>query len=244
MADTSPTTSRHKVALVTGAGSGIGRAISATLAASGFMVALAGRNEAPLQETLTQIKGRGKVFVADIGDPKIACNLGDIVADELGSLDVIVNNAGLGIPARVGEATTQDIVSMYFANAIGPTVLVNGAWKALVKSASDHGRATVVNISSLATVDPFETLYGYAPTKGALNTLALAIRNAGRPHGIRAFSLALGAVETAMLRGIVDSRALPAERCLQPEAIAKVVLACINGEHDARNGDTIIVPSP
>lgn len=244
MSQPSPTTLRHKVALVTGAGSGIGRAIAASLAANGFTVALIGRREAPLQETLSMLGGRGKVYVADIGDPAVASEIGKTVARDLGSLDVIVNNAGLGIPARVGEARTQDIVAMFFANSIGPTVLVNGAWESLMKTAETHGRAVVINISSLATVDPFETLYGYAPTKGAVNTLALAIRNAGKSHGIKAFSLALGAVETAMLRGIVDESVLPREKCMQPEAIAHTVLACINGEHDARNGDTILVPSP
>ena len=86
-----------------------------------------------------------------------------------------------------------------------------------------HGRATVVNVSSIATMDPFPNLYAYACAKAALNIGALCVHREGRPLGIRGFAVAPGSVETAMLRSVVSTDVLPTEQTLSPDAVAKVI---------------------
>ena len=102
----------------------------------------------------------------------------------------------------------------------------------------------MVNVSSMATVDPYPGLSVYAASKAALESLTRSIAVEGREHGIRSFSVVLGAVETAMLRSVVSEAQLPREKTLEPRDVAEVVMACVEGRHDSRNGGAVPVPSP
>jgi NAD(P)-dependent dehydrogenase (short-subunit alcohol dehydrogenase family) len=96
----------------------------------------------------------------------------------------------------------------------------------------------------MATTDPFPGFFIYAAAKAGVNLMAKSCAKEGREFGIRAFSVAPGAVETPMLRALFSEVQLPPEKCLSPDDVAKVVVECIAGERDTQNGETIFIPSP
>lgn len=238
MADPSSTV---KVALVTGAGTGIGLATCALLAQAGFQILLVGRRESLLQAAAAPLgPSVARVHTADVGDYDQAQACVDRAIEAFGRLDVVVNNAGHVASMLIGAVDESRARRLFDVNAIGPTAIINRAWPHMV--AQKSGR--IINVSSMATVDPFPGLGVYAATKAAVNLLARAAHNEGRRRGILAFAVAPGAVETAMLRSIVDERALPPARTLQPDQVARIVVECATGARDHQSGEVITVPSP
>ena len=96
----------------------------------------------------------------------------------------------------------------------------------------------------MATLDPFPGLGVYAAAKAALESLTRSVVGEGGSRGIRAFSVATGAVETPMLRSLFSEKELPPEKALDPAEVAAIVLECIRGERDGEQGGVIRVPSP
>ncbi|MFA6043854.1 MAG: SDR family oxidoreductase [Phycisphaerales bacterium] len=233
-----------RVALITGGASGIGLATAGLLAARGFHVAISGRSPDKLAAATASLGQACSTFAADLEDPAQAAALVDNVLARHGRLDVIVNNAGWSPSATIPQ-TTPDIASRVFAlNAIAPTVIIARAWPALVKAAADGSSPAVVNVSSMATRDPFPVLFAYAAAKSGVNSLAQSVARQGTPHRIRGFAVAPGSVETDLLRSLVTEAEVPRTRTLTPESVASDIVACIMGERDGDNGTTIFLPSP
>ncbi|MCC6426854.1 MAG: SDR family oxidoreductase [Phycisphaerales bacterium] len=232
----------QKIALITGAGSGIGLACTRMLADDGYGLVLVGRRSEPLRAAAQELSGRVPCLVhaADVGKADQASVCVDAGIAKFGRLDVIINNAGYAPVIPLDRITQEGVEEAFAVNAIGPTIIIGRAWPGMVR----RGGGCIVNISSYATVDPFPGLGVYAAAKSALNMLAKACHNEGSAAGIRAFAVAPGAVETQMLRRIVPEEALPRPRTLAPEQVAQVVMECIRGARDAQSGHTILVPSP
>ncbi len=227
------------VAIITGAGGGIGRAAAVAFAGAGYALVLAGRRPGPLAETAACVQG-AEVASADVGDAGACRDLVERAVARFGRLDVLVNNAG-SAPVKPIEACDPATIDHAFrVNALGPAYLIHHAWPVFVR----QRRGCVVNVSSLATVDPFAGFLAYAAAKAAVNLMARSCAKEGKRHNIRAFAVAPGAVETPMLRAFASEKMLPRDRCLAPEAVAAVMLACARGDHDAENGGTILVPGP
>jgi NAD(P)-dependent dehydrogenase (short-subunit alcohol dehydrogenase family) len=238
------TDSDRPVALVTGAGSGIGLATARLLARSGFRVALAGRRLEPLREAGAGLGADGEDWVAlpaDVSVTEQARLLVGRVLDAFGRIDAVVNNAGWTPMKPVSACTSDDVERLFAVNAIGPIVITIEA----LRHMQETGSGRIVQVSSMASGDPFPGLTVYGGAKAALNTLTKGIANeVGREGGIRVFSVAPGAVETPLLRSILPEDQLPTEACLTPGAVAEVIGACVRGERDAESGETIWVPSP
>lgn len=234
------------VALITGAGSGIGREVARLLARVGYRLALAGRREQALRETL-HLAGRpdDAAFPVDLEEPAAAVKLVDDVLAHFGRLDAIINNAGWSPSATIAQ-TTPDISRRVFSlNAEAPTLIIARAWPTLVQQARAEGKGgVIVNTSSIATVDPFPMLYAYAAAKSAVNSLAKSVAKEGKALGIRAYSVAPGAVETELLRSFVPVAALPPGKTLRPDAVAQVIVDCVLGRRGEASGSTILLPSP
>ena len=113
------------------------------------------------------------------------------------------------------------------------------AWPHLLES-----RGRIVNISSLAVLGPFPGNGLYGMTKCALDGLTRAIHSDAEETGVRAFSIAPGAVETDMLRTIVDETQLPPAKAMAPVEIAELVLACLAGERDENAGEVLYAAIP
>lgn len=228
------------VALVTGASSGIGEAAAGRLASAGWNLALAARRPEPLEAVADQLRSTGVEVLAvptDVADPAALDALLDTALSRFGRLDVVVNNAGLAPLEPIDALTGSALERVFQVNAVGPSHLIARAWPHLIAS----GSGCIVNISTLGTQDPFPGFFAYASSKAAVNLMARSCANEGRKHGIRAFAIAPGAVETPMLRSLFDEASIPTDACLSPDDVAAVIMECISGERDEQNGETIFL---
>jgi NAD(P)-dependent dehydrogenase (short-subunit alcohol dehydrogenase family) len=238
------------VAIVTGAGSGIGREIAVELSERTYRVVLAGRREAALLETQSMLRGESLVVPTDVRDPGACQALVERAMEAFSRVDVLVNNAGYAPCLPLAQHTPELIQDVFAVNALGPAYLIVAVWKVFEKQFSDdevlpgRNRPCILNVSSMSTVDPFPGLFAYAAAKGALNVMVRSCANEGRDLGVRCFAIALGSVETAMLRGIVGEDLLPRERTIPPAEAAAFLVEHILGQHDEHSGKVIIVPSP
>jgi len=225
-------------AIVTGAGSGIGRETARLLAAKGWKIALVGRTLATLEASRSMLDGDGHLcIVADVGDAEDCQKIIDESIKGLGSIRVLVNNAGKADLIPIGKTTIGTLRESYAINALGPALLIGGLWDQFGKV----GGACVVNVSSKGTTDPFPGFFIYASAKASVNLMAMSVAKEGAAKKIRGFAVAPGATETGMLRSMFSEKQLPASAVMRPEEVASVIVACIEGEHDDRNGEMILV---
>lgn len=228
-----------KTAIITGAGSGIGLATAQLLAGAGYRILLVGRDRAKLG-IAAKACGNAETLVADLEKSSEAERVIDTGRAMLGRIDVLVNNAGWAPLKPIGEHTASDIEHVFHVNAISPCVAIARVFPHMVS----NGGGCIINVSSMATADPFPGLYAYAAAKASLNLMVKSCLNEGASQGIRAFAIAPGAVETTLLRSLFAENTLPKNRTLEPEAVAKVIADCILGKRDSENGTTIFLPSP
>lgn len=233
----------RSVAIITGAGSGVGRAAARRLVEAGYRVALVGRTEGRLRETgagLGAERDDWIAVVADVTSDPDRARMVSRTTEAFGRIDALVNNAGQAGLCNLREQTVEGMRSVFEINAIGPIDLAARCLRVM----RDAGGGVVVFTSSMSARDPFPGLGVYGGAKAACNVAALAIANEESEHGIRAYAVAPGAVETAMLRSLWDEGALPRERTLDPDRVAEVIVECVTGRTGARSGETIYLPSP
>lgn len=214
-----------KVAVVTGAGSGMGREIARQLAADGFSVALTGRRLEPLQEIADVIATEGGVampFVCDIARPEGAQELVTQVCRKYGQIDLLVNNAGASAstldPRWMSDGEWNAVIEVNL-NAVFRLV------RAVLPEMLDRGAGTIITVSSLAANTP--NLLGgaaYGAAKAGVRNLMTFLHTTYRNQGIRAITILPGETDTPIL----DNRArppAPAERAnmLQPDDVARAV---------------------
>lgn len=233
------------VAIITGAGSGIGQAASELLAGAGYRLSLVGRDQIKLRATAGRIAqqtpdGETRIIPADVSQSGAARSIVAQTLDQWGRIDALINNAALLLASPIAQTDEHALQATFAANTFGPALLTACIWPVFVKQRS----GCIINISSMATLDPFPDLGIYAASKAALESLTRSAAKEGRDYGIRAFSVAPGAVETAMLRRVVPKTTLNTDRTLNSLDVARVIVECIRGERDSSIGQTIILPSP
>jgi len=218
----------NATALITGAGSGIGRATALAFAAEGATLALAGRREGPLEETRAAVEAAGAramVRSVDLEDGDAAAALGGWALEALGRVDVLVNNAGHSTRVRsIRYVDAQEFASVFRVNVEGVYRLTQSLMPSMVARES----GTVITVASKAALDP--NLLGgiaYGSAKAAEVALMRGISNELRRHGIRACTIIPGEVDTPVL----DARPSPPAaqeraRMMQPEDVAAAIVLC------------------
>ncbi|HEX8523131.1 MAG TPA: SDR family oxidoreductase, partial [Tepidisphaeraceae bacterium] len=210
-----------KAAIITGAGTGIGRATAVELSGLGYACLLVGRSEATLKETRA-LAGRCELFVADVSDASAAGGIVRAAVERFGRIDVLINNAGYAPMVRVRDLSPEQWRKVIDTNLSAVVWLVRAAWPVFEQQKS----GTIVNISSESARDPFIGLGAYGAAKAGLNLLTKALASEGAEVNVRAHCIAPGAVETQMLRGIVSKEDYGEDKTLPPEAIARVIGQC------------------
>ncbi|MDC8787199.1 SDR family oxidoreductase [Roseateles koreensis] len=191
-------TTFDKFALVTGAGSGIGRAVALGLMQAGYRVALVGRHEATLRETAALAdSARSFVLVGDIGHAEQVAALFARVQDTFGRLDVLFNNAGISAPpVPIDELTPQQWQTVLDVNLSGSFYCAQAAFK-LMKAQSPRG-GRIINNGSVSAQSPRPNSAPYTATKHAITGLTKALSLDGRAFDIACGQIDIGNALTEM----------------------------------------------
>ncbi len=190
--------SSQKIALVTGAGSGIGRAAALALAKDGFAVVLAGRRKDALEETAKRA-GSAKTLVVptDVQDVASIKALFAKTKETFGRLDVLFNNAGIGAPpVNVEDLTYEQWMAVVQTNLTGPFICSQEAIKIMKDQNPRGGR--IINNGSISAHVPRPFSAPYTATKHAVTGLTRSTSLDGRPYGIACGQIDIGNAETPM----------------------------------------------
>jgi NAD(P)-dependent dehydrogenase (short-subunit alcohol dehydrogenase family) len=190
---------QKKYALVTGAGSGVGRACALALMKAGWRVAMVGRRIEPLQQTAALFgdPAQALVLAADVGRPAQVSALFDQVKAEFGRLDLLFNNAGIAAPALpIDELTFEQWQAVVDVNLTGSFLCAQAAFKLMKSQAPKGGR--IINNGSISAYAPRPFSAPYTATKHAITGLTKALSLDGRAHDIACGQLDLGNALTEM----------------------------------------------
>lgn len=210
-----------KVAIVTGGSRGIGLAVARLLVANGVKVAITGRSDRHLSTARPKIEGAGpgplETLQADVRRyGEIARAMSATVA-RFGGLDIVINNAGIGIFANVADMTPDQWAEVVDTNLTG----VFNACHAALPHLRRRGGGFIVNISSLAGKNPFAGAAAYCASKAGLNAFSEALMQEVRYDGIRVSYVMPGSVATGFSSG---DESKGADWKIAPEEVADVVL--------------------
>ncbi len=226
-------TLKNKVAIVTGASSGIGEATSRELAARGAAVVLAARDEEKLEEVAGSISasgGRALAAKTDVTDAASVEAMVERAVGELGPLDILVNNAGLGLSGRVADLRAEDLRYVFEVNVVGPLNCVQAALGRMGPG------ARIINVSSVIGLRAVPKVGGYCATKFALNALSDSLRVEIADRGITVTSVYPGTTITAFRensRRTKDEKRGWRPKGVTPEKVAeKIADAAEKGPRD------------
>ena len=207
----------RKIALVTGAGSGIGRASAVALAKAGFNLVIASRTKAQLDEVAKEITSAGAeclVVPTDVGDPAQVKALFAKTKEKFGRLDVVFNNAGRGTPpVPLEEIKLEDWNATVAANLTGPFVCTQEAFKIMKDQSPRGGR--IINNGSISAYAPRPFSSPYTSTKHAVSGLTRATALDGRAYDIACSQIDIGNAVTPMTERMANG-------VLQPDGSTKV----------------------
>jgi len=227
-----------KSCIITGASRGIGRAVADRFAQAGYKLLIAARGEAALAKAASELRDAGATceFAAgDLAAPQFARELAEKARKRFGRIDVLVNNAGCAPLKPFPETTDEDLQSTFALNCAALFYTCQAVWQPM----QAQGGGVIVNISSLASIDPFTGFSVYGASKAWVNTFTRALADEGKPHAIRVYAVAPGAVDTPLMRSAFPD--FPAERALLPDDVAAVVESVCDGRMRAVTGETIFV---
>jgi 3-oxoacyl-[acyl-carrier protein] reductase len=209
----------NEIALVTGAGRGIGAALARHLAELGATVVLCGRTLKPLEVTAAAIRARGgrpQVEQCDVSDLGSVESLRASVEKNFGRLDILVNNAGVGaFSAPLHELTPQTWEKVLNTNLRGVFYCIREFAPLMIRARSGH----IINISSLAGKNPVPNGAAYAASKWGLNGLSYSVAEELRVHNIRVSVVCPGSVDTELS----PHTGKDPNKMLRPEDVAHVV---------------------
>lgn len=209
-----------KVAIVTGAGRGIGRAICTSLASESATIVLASRSEQHLKQTkrmVTEAGGKAYILCTELTEEQSIKNLVTETAEKFGRLDILINNAGITHSAMLEETATEDWERLMWVNARAPFILCRESLPLLRKS----DRAYIINIASVVGVKGYPEQSAYTSSKHALRGMSVSLAEELRDTNIRVHVLCPGGVATDMVARVRPD--IARDELIGPEEVAELV---------------------
>lgn len=224
---------KDKIAIVTGGGSGIGKATSQTFAEEGAFVHILDLNEkagANVVESISRKGGKAQLHVCSVANQKVVMN----VVDRIGRVDILVNNAGIAHVGNVENCSEEDFNKVFEVN-------VKGAYNALyavVPKMRIQGGGVILNIASIAALVGISDRFVYSMSKGAVHAMTMSVARDYLKYNIRCNSISPARVHTPFVDGFIAknypgkeeemferlAQSQPIGRMAQPEEIAKLAL--------------------
>ncbi len=236
----------EKVAIVTGAGRGLGRAIAVGFAREGAKVVLSGRTESQLQETAEEIGPDALVSVGDVRDPDAVRALVEGAVERFGKLDILVNNAGVGSVRPTEDLELEEWRRVIETNLTGPFLCAQAAGRVML--AQGYGR--IINMASLTSKIGLPMRAAYGTSKGGIMSLTQSLAVEWGPRGLRVNAIAPGFIRTALQDDLVRRGLFPVDRIVArtparrmgtPEDVAAAAIFLASDEANWVNGETFVV---
>ncbi len=235
-----PKSAEHSLGvLITGGTSGIGLATAIHFAQQGHRVLVCGRDQARLKQANCLLKQAAKesaegsetsaataaAVACDLAQPLQCAELAALAIQKLGQIDVLINNAATAPMQPFEEIGRDDFENVIAVNLRAAWILTQRIWSTMAARRS----GVIINISSMAAIDPFTGFSLYGASKGWCETWTKALADEGVRQGIHVYSVRPGAVETPLLRRIMPD--FPAEKCVAPEQVADKIFELATTEN-------------
>ncbi len=228
-----------QVAIVTGAGRGIGAAIAGKLAGLGALTVLCGRSTAPLESTaagITKSGGQAQVAECDVRDLRSVEAVAALVQRNFGRADILVNNAGVGsFAAPLHQMSPDAWEHVLNTNLRGVYYCIRSFAPMMISARTGH----ILNISSLAGKNPLPNGAAYAASKWGLNGLSYSVAEELRSHNIRVSVVCPGSVHT----DLSPHEGKDPKKMLQPEDVAHVVAMLVTQEPQSFVSEVLLRPT-
>ena len=214
----------ERAAIVTGASRGIGYALAKVLAGAGYGVTLSARKPESLEQAAEALRGAGarvEVVAANLADEDSVRAVVDRHRDTFGRLDVLVNNAGVGVGAAAGEHRTKYVDMQLDVNLRAIVLFYRECADLLRAAGAEHKNAVVVNMASMAGKSPQPWLSVYSATKAAVVAYTSAMNKELNGAGVKSVAFCPGFVDTDMSDVVKDS--IPSEEMIKTSDIAEAL---------------------
>jgi short-subunit dehydrogenase len=213
-----------RAAIVTGASRGIGFALAETLGEEGYTLTLTARKPDGLEQAAERLRDKGfevDHLAANLSDAEGIAEVVSRHRERFGRLDVLVNNAGVGIGATADTHQTKFVDLQFDVNARAVVLFYRECAELLKAAGREHGKALVVNLASLAGKSPQPWLSVYSATKAAVIAYTRAMNKELHGDGVKSVALCPGFVDTDMSEFVKDN--IPADEMLRPSDIAEAL---------------------
>jgi NAD(P)-dependent dehydrogenase (short-subunit alcohol dehydrogenase family) len=226
-----------KVALVTGAGTGVGKAVALALVRAGYRVALAGRRRELLEQSAAEAGGETRVIQADVTDPASVKNMFAEAVRAFGRLDVLFNNAGISAPAvPLEDLTVEQWKAVVDTNLTGPFLCTQEAFRIMKNQNPRGGR--IINNGSISATAPRPLSAPYTATKHAITGLTKSTSLDGRAYDIACGQIDIGNAATPMTEkmeeGVMQADgSIKVEKRMDPTHVGDAVVYMANLPLDA-----------
>ncbi len=225
---------RDRVAVITGGGRGIGRAVALGFAKEGADVVVAARTEGEISEArneIIQLDRRSSAIVCNVSDEDQVKNLIEETLNIYGKIDILVNNAGMGGIRPVWGTSKANFERVLAVNLVGTFLCTKHVWKPMRQA----GGGSIINISSLGGVEGYPLLTAYCASKWGQIGFTVACAEEGKPDNIRVNAIAPGKADTALRAQIKEDKS----NLLKPEDHVGVCVFLASDESEFITGQVI-----